>query len=214
VLIFFDQNLVFFAVPKTGTTAYESALRRKADIIFRGRPTLKHINARKFDRSLAPYLAKAHKLHPERMAVLRDPLDQLRSWYRYRHQLPPENENSTAGMRFDDFVTAHLRDRPPPFAKVGTQFGFVTGHNGAVRIDHLFAVERPVALLEFLADRFGEEITVPVRNVSPQVDTTLDPDIRRRYETARADDYALYARVLEAGHLHTPLAAATGRIRA
>jgi hypothetical protein len=34
MLVFSKQNLVFLAVPKTGTTAIEMALRPKADIVF------------------------------------------------------------------------------------------------------------------------------------------------------------------------------------
>lgn len=208
MLIFFDQNLVFFAVPKTGTTAYEAALRARADIIFRKRPALKHINARKFDRQLAPYLAKAHGLAPERMAVLRHPLDQLRSWYKYRHK--PSligTPNSTRGISFPDFVSAHLQEEPPDFASVGRQHRFVTSPKGDLRIDHLFAVESPLALHEFLADRFGKPVKVPVRNVSPKIE--IDPlpaDLMQRYEAERAPDLELHEQVLSSGgHLHTPL---------
>ena len=41
--IFFKQNLAMLAVPKTGTTALEAALRGKADILFKGRR--KHMSA-------------------------------------------------------------------------------------------------------------------------------------------------------------------------
>lgn len=80
--IFFKQNLAMLAVPKTGTTALEAALRGKADILFKGRR--KHMSAAAFDKHCAPFLRNAYKLTPERIAVIRDPLDHLRSWYKYR----------------------------------------------------------------------------------------------------------------------------------
>ena len=70
--IFFKQNLAMLAVPKTGTTALEAALRGKADILFKGRR--KHMSAAAFDKHCAPFLRNAYKLTPERIAVIRDPL--------------------------------------------------------------------------------------------------------------------------------------------
>ena len=101
MLVFFKENLVFLAVPKTGTTAYETALRGRADIIYRKRPSLKHTPARKFVRVIAPYLDSAHDLRPETMAVIREPVDQMRSWYRYRQKPALDGApNSTKGMSF------------------------------------------------------------------------------------------------------------------
>lgn len=89
MLVFLKHNLVFFAVPKTGTTSYQAALKGKADIIMRGAPAVKHLNMRKYERSFGPFLNKAFNLTPERMAVMRDPLDLMRSWYKYRSRSNP-----------------------------------------------------------------------------------------------------------------------------
>ena len=126
MLVFFKENLVFLAVPKTGTTAYEAALRGRADIIYRKRPSLKHTPARKFVRTIAPFLDKVHDLRPETMAVIRDPLDQLRSWYRYRQKASLDGQpNSSKGMSFEEFVGGFLSDSPPPPAKLGTDTYFI-----------------------------------------------------------------------------------------
>lgn len=201
MLVFFKENLVFLAVPKTGTTAYEAALRGKADIIYRRRPGLKHTPARRFVNVIAPYLDQAHDLRPETMAVIRDPLDQMRSWFRYRHKPSIEGlPNSAKGMSFDDFIEGFLSDTPPPPAKLGTQHRFLTNRHGKVLVDHLFAYERPTAIIEFLQSRFGP-LNIPVKNVSPaDVPTDLSPELEARLREKLAPDFELHTRALETGH--------------
>ena len=122
--IFFKQNIAMLAVPKTGTTALESALRSKADIQFKGRR--KHMSAAAFDTYCAPFLKKAYGLTPERVAVMRDPLDHLRSWYKYRtRDALLGNKKSSAGMTFEAFVQDALRDPRLPHVNVGTQHEFL-----------------------------------------------------------------------------------------
>ena len=207
MLVFVDANIVLFAVPKTGSTAYHLALRGKADISLANKAGLKHMTARKFDRDFGPYLAQAHGLHPERVAVMRDPLEQLRSWYRYRQDPKRKGAgNSAAGISFDDFVLAAIEDTPPPFARVGSQFAFVTDDAGDVRIDHLFAYEKQAVFRRFLEDRLGQKIETKEMNVSPSAPTPISPEVEAQLRTARADDFALHAAILAAGgHLLTPL---------
>lgn len=207
MLVFVDANIVLFAVPKTGSTAYHLALRGKADISLANKAGLKHMTARKFDRDFGRYLAQAHGLHPERVAVMRDPLEQLRSWYRYRQDPKRKGAgNSAAGMSFDDFVLAAIEDTPPPFARVGSQFAFVTDDAGDVRIDHLFAYEKQAVFRRFLEDRLGQKIETKEKNVSPSAPTPISPEVEAQLRAARADDFALHAAILAAdGHLVTPL---------
>ena len=208
MLVFVDANIVLFAVPKTGSTAYHMALRGKADISLANKAGLKHMTARKYDRDFGPYLAQAHGLTPERVAVMRDPLEQLRSWYRYRQDPKRKGAgNSAAGLSFDDFVLAAIADKPPPFARVGSQFAFVTDDAGQVRIDHLFAYEKQPVFRRFLEDRLGKSIDAKEKNVSPPAPTPLSAGVEARLRAARADDFALHQAIMDAGgHLVTPLA--------
>ena len=113
MLIFSAQNLAYLAVPKTGSTAIEMALRSKADIIFAKRR--KHATAQRFHNKIAPWLSDAFDLRPERIAVMRDPEDQIRSWYRYRTSADQRgSDKSTAGISFDQFVLDVISDDPPP----------------------------------------------------------------------------------------------------
>lgn len=196
--IFFKQNIAMLAVPKTGTTALESALRSKADIQFKGRR--KHMSAAAYDTYCAPFLKKAYGLTPERVAVMRDPLDHLRSWYKYRtRDALLGNKKSSAGMTFEAFVQDALRDPRLPHVNVGTQHKFLTQKNGTLPLHHIFAYEDMPLLLNFLSERFGREITLPKANASPQIEATISPETEARFKTLRTEDYALYERLRAAG---------------
>ena len=142
MLVFVDANLVLFAVPKTGSTAYHLALRGKADISLINKPYLKHMSMRKYEADFAPFLQKAYGLAPARVAVMRDPLEQLCSWYRYR-QKPKSRakagQHAALGLSFDEFVQETLKERPQPMARVGSQYDFLCGADGTLAVDHLFA---------------------------------------------------------------------------
>ncbi|TNF59113.1 MAG: hypothetical protein EP307_11065 [Rhodobacteraceae bacterium] len=198
MLIFSAQNLAFLAVPKTGTTALEMALRRKADIVFSKHR--KHMTAARFHNKVAPFLADAFDLTPERIAVMRDPVDQIGSWYRYR--LSDEvagTPRSTRGIGFDRFVLDVISDDPPPHAGIGSQFNFLTDGDGRVLVHRLFAYERQPQFRAFLEDRFGEGLDIPVKNVSPQAPTPLSAEVLARLRAARAQEFALYDSIVAAG---------------
>ncbi|MEZ5714135.1 MAG: hypothetical protein R3D85_02510 [Paracoccaceae bacterium] len=190
------------AVPKTGTTSYERALKTQADIIFAGRR--KHTNASFFHRRLGPFLKAAYDLTPERMAVMRDPIDHMRSWYRYRAR--PElrgKPTSTAEMSFDDFVLAALQKRPPEVAKVGSQEGFLILAKGQVPVHHLFAYESQPLIRAFLEERFKRKLKLKEYNVSPRVEAPLSAEVEAKFRAGRAREFELYDRVVQAGgHLH------------
>ena len=54
MLVFAAANLVLFAVPKTGSTAYHLSLRGKAHSGLAGRAAIKHMTARKYEQHFAP----------------------------------------------------------------------------------------------------------------------------------------------------------------
>jgi hypothetical protein len=111
-------------------------------------------------------------------------------------------------MGFDAFVLATLERRPPAFAKIGTQRAFVAGKDGQIRVEHLFAYERPIALRGFLGERLGLEVKLGQKNVSPPADTQISPAVEAQFRAAMAADVALHARIMAAGgHLVTPTGA-------
>ncbi len=50
MLVFTKERLAFLAVPKTGSTAYHSALAARADMVVTAPPELKHANLFRYDR--------------------------------------------------------------------------------------------------------------------------------------------------------------------
>ena len=198
MLIFSAQSLAFLAVPKTGTTAIEMTLRRKADIVFSRHR--KHMTAARFHNKVAPFLADAFDLRPERIAVMRDPVDQIGSWYRYRlSEDQTGTDRSTQGLSFDEFVLDVIRDDPPPHAGIGSQFNFLTSGKGDVLVHRLFAYEDQPHLRSFLCDRFGEDLNFKPWNVSPRAATPLSPSVLARLKAARGAEFALHDRLRDAG---------------
>jgi hypothetical protein len=209
MLVFIDAKIAFFSTPKTGSTAYHAILRRKADIAFSGKPSCKHMSVRKYEQFMAPYLKKAHGIQPERVAVFRDPLAQIGSWFRYRQRIESaNNKRSTVNVTFDEFVLAYISPNRPQFAKIGSQFKFVTDAKGELRVQHLFAYESPDLLRTFLGKKLGFDCSTEQMNVSPEGETTLSIDTENKFREALANDFALHDRIMKAGgHLVTKLEA-------
>ena len=198
MLVFFKQKLAFLSVPKTGSTAYELTLRKRADVIFT--KGVKHMTASKFQTQIAPLLAESYRIRPEIMAVMRDPVDQIRSWYKFRS---PERMGahirSTAGKSFDEYVLDVISDSPPPAAKIGSQYRFLTLEDGSLGVHRLFQYENQPRIHGFLEDRFQDTIQLKAQNVSPDVPAEISPDVEAKLRAAKPDDFALYDRLLDAG---------------
>ena len=202
MLIFLRHRLAFLAVPKTGTTAVEMALRPKAEVIFsRNR---KHIKAQRYMRKIGPFLEDTFGIFPEPLAVMRDPVDQIRSWYKYRTADRLKGSDlSSAELSFDDYVRAVISRDPPPFAQIGSQFTFLTDDAGEVQVDHLFAYEKQLAFRQFLSERLEDTVEIAPKNISPAIDAPLSDEVAAQLRAARADEFALYDRLMAAGgYLH------------
>ena len=170
MLVFWRERLVLFAVPKTGTTALEGALAPRAAPVLRDPPELKHAPMYRYHRFVRPMLEAAGGSAFETIAVVREPVDWLRSWYRYRARADlAQHPNSTRGLSFDEFVTGYLKGKPPACSNVGSQARFVAPPPGAEGITHLFRYEAQERLLAFLGERLGEPIALRRLNASPQV---------------------------------------------
>ncbi|MEM0949997.1 MAG: sulfotransferase family 2 domain-containing protein [Pseudomonadota bacterium] len=200
--IFLGQNLTFLAVPKAGSTAFETAFRPYTSIDVRSPPNDRHITAKRYRRTWEPFLKRVWDAEPETMAILREPTARLESWYRYRHA--GDRAKSTAEMSFEEFVRASLKDSPPEAARIGKQDTFTCDKGGQVLVDHLFAIENPDPLHDFLAERFDQQVQIGARNISDPVDVSLSQEVEGALIEARAGEYALYETVAETGYLFTP----------
>ncbi len=193
MLVFWEQNLVLLAVPKTGSTALMSGLRKNVTMLVTNPPHLKHAPFYRYHRFLHPYFKQAGGKQMDTAAVIRDPVDWLGSWYRYRHRDDLiGHQNSTRGVSFDDFVLEYTKDDRRPFARVGSQYQFVRDKEDDIGVTFLFQYEDQPRLLSFLERRFDRKIELPLKNVSPKMDLTLSTEVEAELRRARPEEFTTW----------------------
>lgn len=193
MLVFWKERLAFLAVPKTGTTAIETALSKRASISVNDPPGLKHTPLFRFQRFVLPYLHTTDPAPFETVAVVRHPVDWLGSWYRYRSRPQLDGKpNSTRDISFDDFVLEYCKERPAPFANLGSQARFVQDSSGQRGVNHLFRYEEQDKLIAFLEDRLDLTLTLPRVNVSPLRAMELSPEVMAHLQAARPAEFEVW----------------------
>ncbi len=196
MLVFWKERLVFLAVPKTGSSAYAAALAPHASQVISAPPELKHAPLYRYNRFIRPMYARVCGEEPEVMAVVREPVDWLGSWFRYRQREALVGQpTSTRGLSFEAFVQDYLHGQRPPHAEVGAQAKFLEPQKNGTRVQHLFRYENLARLDAFLAARLGVEVTVGRQNVSPPAPLTLSAETRARLERKHAADFELWASI-------------------
>ena len=193
MLVFYKAKLAFLSVPKTGTTAYEAALRDHADLVISEPPMLKHAPVYRYNRFVRPMFAKVCDVDLEVMAVMREPISWLGSWWRYRQRPFMQGKaNATHGISFDDFVLAYMKGKKPGYADVGSQFKFLEGQPNGTRVAHLFQYEDQPRLQRFLKSRLNIDFELARSNVSPDIPAILSEEVALRYRRKCAEEFNLY----------------------
>ena len=193
MLIFFKAKLAFLSVPKTGTTAYESALRPHADMVISQPPMLKHAPVYRYNRFVRPMFLKVCDTELEVMAVMREPISWLGSWWRYRQRPFMQGKpNATHDISFDDFVLAYMKGDKPAFADVGSQYKFLETQPNGTGVTHLFRYENQDRLQRFLTERLDVSFELGRENVSPSVPLKLSDNVATRFRRKFAVEFNLY----------------------
>jgi len=193
MLMFWKEKLVFLSVPKTGTTAYEKALSSHADMVITDPPELKHAPLYRYNRFFRPMFDKVGGPEMQTMAVVREPISWLGSWYRYRQRPFMQGQpNATNHVTFDEFVTEYLKGKPAGFANVGSQAKFLEPRPNGTSLTYLFRYEDQATIQDFLSARLGISFTLTRANESPKMDLTLSPDVERRLRRKRPEEFALW----------------------
>ncbi len=193
MLVFYKANLVFLSVPKTGTTAYEAALRPYADMAISEPPMLKHAPVYRYNRFVRPMYLKVCDTDLDVMAVMREPISWLGSWWRYRQRpFMAGKPNATHGISFDDFVLAYMKGNKPGFADVGSQARFLERQPNGTGVTHLFRYEDQPRLQAFLTERVGVTFELERHNVSPAMPAQLSQDVETRFRRKFDEEFALY----------------------
>lgn len=192
MLIFWDQRLVFLATPKAGSTAVEVALESLASVSLQRPAALKHTDIATYRRHIAPWLMAQTGDTFETVALMREPVDWLRSWYRFKQRDDHDDPaHQLAGVSFADFAHDYACEAGQMSREIGSQAGFLTSDQGAV--DRIFRYETMDDFIEHLEDRLGCAIELPRINVPPPVDVDLDPRREAALRMAMARDLDLYA---------------------
>ncbi len=194
MLVFWKQKLVILAVPKTGTTALAAALGQDADIAVNDPPELKHAPLFRYNRFFRPMFEKACKEDGmETLAIMREPVDWLGSWYRYRQRdFVKGKPTSTENISFDDFLLEYCKEGRKPFANVGSQAKFLEPRPNGTKVNHLFKYEDQDALLDFLQNRLDRRIELGRHNVSPEIALSPSSDVIAHLREARSEEFDLY----------------------
>lgn len=193
MLVFFKERLAFLSVPKTGTTAYETALAPRADMVISEPPMLKHAPVYRYNRFVRPMFLKVCDAELELMAVMREPISWLGSWYRYRRRPFMQGKpNATFDVTFDEFILAYMKGKKPGFADVGSQLNFMAAQPNGTGITHYFRYEDQPRLQAFLQDRLGVTLDLKRENESPEMELSLSADVEDRFRRKFAEEFALY----------------------
>jgi len=198
MLVFFKERLAFLSVPKTGTTAYQTALAPRADLVIADPPLLKHAPVYRYNRFIRPMFLNVCDAEMELMAVMRHPVSWLSSWYRYRQRpFMKDRPNNTYGISFDEFVLAYMKGKRPAFAEVGSQMKFLERQPNGTGVTHLFAYEDQAKLQNFLEERLEVKLDLARENVSPTLEVSLSSDVEARFRRKFSEEFALYDSIAE-----------------
>ncbi len=194
MLVFSKAKLTLLATPKTGTTALHGFLAPHAAICLRDPPGMKHMSIQRYRRHFEPMLKMSGLKDLQTMAFIRNPVDWLGSWYRYRtRDALRGHKNSTADMDFDAFVSAYMRDEKPDFANVGSQSVFLSGPKAKLSVSHLFRYEALDGAVAFLSKRLDLEIKLQQKNVSPKLELQLPQATLDRLEDRLSHEFKLWS---------------------
>ncbi|WP_372801390.1 hypothetical protein [Paracoccus seriniphilus] len=192
MLIFWKHRLVFLATPKTGSTAIEVALESLASGSLQRPAPLKHSDFHAYHHFIGPWLKRQSGVEFDTVALMREPVEWLRSWYRFklRDDLEDPQEGIT-GISFDDFVGQYVAGSGAAARGIGSQADFLTCAQG--RVDRIFRYEQIDEFVHFLEERMDCRIELPRVNVPPAVKTDLPPSREQELRAMLSKDLALYA---------------------
>jgi len=190
MLIFWEKRLVFLATPKAGSTAIESALEALSNVAVQRPSELKHTDLASYRRHIEPWLHHATGDTFTTVALMREPIGWLRSWYRFRQRDDVDDpDHAMVGVSFADFARAYAAS-DEAYRGIGTQCDFLTKQQD--RVDQIFRYEEIESFTHFLEDRLDCAISLPRVNVPPAVDVSLRDEQEAELRHFLQRDVALY----------------------
>ncbi len=200
MLIGVRKRFVFVANSKTASTSIVGALGGHAEIMRGGTPQNKHIHMRDALREY-DFLFGQPDHAPDRFfrfGVMRDPIDWIQSWHRYRRgnkverQLPED-------MSFEDFWARKDWNIKRLNGQKNLQSDFFLDTNGQVLVDYIIPYQDIAPHFEKISTALGVKNPLPQRNVSriKRTDVKLAETLQAEMTEFYADDYALLDRIAD-----------------
>lgn len=198
MLIGVRKRFIFVANTKTGSTALQSALLPMAEIDHGLSPARKHMRLRTvfstFDFLFDGRIARRDDFFV--FGVMRDPIDWIMSWYRYRRDQTVQDP-IPKGMSFAEFCT--LRDDfnfRLADGRRNLQSDFFVSPTGEVLADYIIPYADLAQHYARIATALGLPPDLPVRNRSKIRDMpVLSDDLRGELQDFYAEDYRVLARL-------------------
>lgn len=191
MLIFWQHRLAFLATPKAGSSAVEAALEPLAAVAVQRPAELKHVDIAGFRTHVQPWLEATAGGPFTTVALMREPVDWLRSWYRFKQRDDHEDpDHRMEGVSFAQFARAYAAPGGPDRLSMQGQARFLTG--GGRPVDRIFRYEEIHRFVEFLEDQLDCAISLPRVNVPPSVDVELSAAEEQALRAAMDEDLALY----------------------
>jgi hypothetical protein len=176
-------------MPKCASTSIEAALNPYSDLLTKNNVSLKHVNYKNYKKFIEPFLEKVTSTKPEVICIMREPVDWLHSWYRYRKREELKgNKKSTLGLTFDEFCRLYMENK----AYVGKQSIFLSAKGGSVGPDRIFKYEELELLKDYFEERIGKEIDFPKFNISLKEDLDISKETYNSLKQFLKRDYEVY----------------------
>jgi hypothetical protein len=144
------HGFLYFAMPKTATTAIESLLGPYGDISLERTAHFKHISCAELRARYSQLFSSCYSYECFfRFGVVREPVSWVVSWYNFRSRpeladpKSPNHRNYLGAYTLEEFVEELEAQEPRSFARIGTQSDFYRlpehelGVHALVRHDHL-----------------------------------------------------------------------------
>ena len=138
-------GFAFLCMPKCASTSIESAIKEFCDIDHSVLGKKKHLKAQEFmDSVLVAHQKPLTAARIESFCLMRNPMEWIASWYRYRSRDVLKNPNHkdhnryTGNINYERFIEEYISEgKRNPYAKINTQFNFLNLNNGKIGVDYI-----------------------------------------------------------------------------
>ncbi len=188
-------------MPKCASTSIEMVITPYCNQLFSS-PNIceKHITANTFNEKILTLHKKQYPRKTiESICLIREPIDWLFSWYRYRQRkelADPSHKSHiryTGNITFDEFANEFTKkEQRKPFANIETQFDFVKTNNNKIGVNTIFSTTEFNQAINYISEKIGRKILIPEENVSPKAKYSLNRKTEEKLRDYMSVDFALY----------------------